>query len=390
MSRSSETLARVLHPSARPLPSMAIVSTFPPTACGLATFASALAIGLEQIGVERIGVVRSTTESALPFDDRVLSVLKPGSRQSMSLAASCLDDFDYALIQHEYGIYGGDNGDEVLELISRTSTPVITTLHTVPLTPSDKQRHILESIVQMSAAVVTMTHTARERLVSLYDVDENKVAVIAHGARFVPSPPRNSSSHFDLLTWGLLGPGKGIEWVVDAMGLLSHTHPHVRYTVAGTTHPKVFERDGDAYRNSLMQRARENGVSSQVLFDSKYRSVDDLVDLAHRSSLVVLPYDSFDQITSGVLVDAVAAGKPVIATEFPHAVELVGRGCGMVVPHADPVALANAIQMVVDYPDTLRTMEEQAQKIGEEHDWSVVAASYCQLGGLLNVMARAS
>lgn len=387
---SSEAMARVLHPAARPLPSMAIVSTFPPTACGLATFASALADGLERIGVGRIGVVRSTSEVALPFDERVLSVLKPGSPRSLSLAASCLDEFDFALLQHEYGIYGGDNGDEVLELISRTSTPVITTLHTVPLAPSEKQRHVLESIVQMSAAVITMTHTARERLVSLYEVDEEKVAVIAHGARFVPSPPRDHSSRFDLLTWGLLGPGKGIEWVVDAIGLLARTHPQVRYTIAGTTHPKVFERDGDAYRNSLMQRARENGVSSQVLFDSKYRSVDDLIALAHRSSIVVLPYDSIDQITSGVLVDAVAAGKPVIATEFPHAIELVGRGCGVVVPHADPVALADAIRMLTDYPDVLRGMERQAHVIGQEHDWTAIAAAYCQLGGQLSTVAKAS
>lgn len=390
MSRPSESLARALHPSARPLPSMAIVSTFPPTACGLATFASALADGLDRIGVGRTGVVRSTSESALPFDERVLSVLKPGSPKSMNLAASCLDDFDFALVQHEYGIYGGDCGEEVLDLISRTSTPVITTLHTVPLAPSEKQRQVLESIVQMSAAVVTMTHTARERLVSLYDVDEEKLNVIAHGARFVPAPPRRSTDQFDLLTWGLLGPGKGIEWVVDAMGLLSRSHPHLRYTVAGTTHPKVFERDGDAYRNSLMKRARDNGVSSQVLFDSKYRSVDELVALAHRAAVVVLPYDSIDQITSGVLVDAVAAGKPVIATEFPHAIELVGRGCGVVVPHADPAALANAIQMLADYPDTLHSMEQRAHVIGQEHDWTTIAAAYCQLGDQLSTVARAS
>ena len=390
MRRPSESLARTLHPSARPLPSMAIVSTFPPTACGLATFASALADGLNRIGVGRTGVVRSTSESALPFDERVLSVLKPGSPRSMNLAASCLDDFDFALVQHEYGIYGGDCGEEVLDLISRTSTPVITTLHTVPLAPSEKQRQVLESIVQMSAAAVTMTHTARERLVSLYDVDEEKLNVIAHGARFVPAPPRRSMDRFDLLTWGLLGPGKGIEWVVDAMGLLSRSHPHLRYTVAGTTHPKVFERDGDAYRNSLMKRARDNGVSSQVLFDSKYRSVDDLVALAHRAAVVVLPYDSIDQITSGVLVDAVAAGKPVIATEFPHAIELVGRGCGAVVPHADPAALANAIQMLADHPDTLHSMEQRAHVIGQEHDWTTIAAAYCQLGDQLSTVARAS
>ena len=139
-----------------------------------------------------------------------------------------------------------------------------------------------------------------------------------------------------------------------------------------------------------MQRTRDNGVSSQVLFDSKYRSVDDLVALAHRASIVVLPYDSIDQITSGVLVDAVAAGKPVIATEFPHAIELIGRGCGVVVPHADPAALANAIEMLADYPDTLHSMEQRAIEIGREHDWTMVAAAYCQLGDQLSRVAKAS
>jgi glycosyltransferase involved in cell wall biosynthesis len=105
---------------------------------------------------------------------------------------------------------------------------------------------------------------------------------------------------------------------------------------------------------------------------------------------VVLPYDSIDQITSGVLVDAVAAGKPVVATEFPHAIELVGRGCGVLVPHADPAALANAIQMLTDYPDTLRSMEQQAITIGQEHDWKNVAAAYCQLGDQLSAVAQAS
>jgi len=383
-------MTRLLHPAARPLPSVAIVSTFPPTACGLATFASALARGLSKVGVERIGVVRSTPEPALPWDEAVLSVLKPGSPRSVKVAAGCLNEFDAVLLQHEFGIYGGDCGEEVLDLISETTSPVITTLHTVPLNPTAAQHHVLESVVQMSTAVVTMTHTARERLAALYDVDEEKVHVIPHGATVVPALPRKPSAHFDLLTWGLLGPGKGIEWVVDAVGLLAPVHPHVRYTVAGTTHPKVFERDGDAYRNSLMERARNNGVSSQVLFDSKYRSVDDLIDLAHRSSLVVLPYDSIDQITSGVLVDAVAAGRPVIATEFPHAIELTGRGCGVVVPHANPEAIADAVAGLIDHPETLRAMEECAEEIGQEHDWATIATAYCQLGGQLSAVAQAS
>lgn len=390
MTTINETMARRLHPASLSLPTMAIMSTFPPTPCGLATFASALAKGLARVGVERIGVVRSTPEAALPWDDMVLSVLKPGSSKSVALAARCLDEFDCALVQHEFGIYGGDCGEEVLDVICATTTPVITTLHTVPLNPIAKQRHVLESVTQMSSAVVTMTHTAKERLASLYDIDEEKVSVIPHGASFAPAPPKTDCDRFDLLTWGLLGPGKGIEWVIDAIGMLARSHPHIRYTVAGTTHPKVFERDGDAYRNSLMQRAHTNGVSSQVLFDSKYRSVPDLIDLAHRASLVVLPYDSIDQITSGVLVDAIAAGKPVIATEFPHAIELVGRGCGVVVPHANPEAIAESVATLIDRPGELRMMEEQALEVGQEHDWATIAAAYCQLGDQLSRVAQAS
>lgn len=371
--------SQAVHPSRFVPPSVGIVSTFPPTPCGLATFASALATGLRDVGVDRLGVVRSTTEETLPWDERVVSILRPGNPRSRLTAARALNEYDCVLVQHEYGIFGGESGEEVLDLLADLAVPVIPTLHTVPLTPSPSQRRVLESLVNMGAASVTMTEAARSRLVGSYDVDPDKVTVIPHGATIVQRSSEPATDTFTLLTWGLLGPGKGVEWVIDALAMITDELPHVRYVVAGQTHPKVFEREGDRYRNMLMDRAVQRGVADRVIFDSKYRALDDLGALVARSSMVVLPYDSTDQITSGVLVDALAAGRPVISTEFPHAVELVGGGTGLLVPHRNPAAMASAIRHVVTHPDDFSRMEERAETIGLLHDWRSVASSYCAL-----------
>lgn len=379
--------SRALHPSRFRPASLGLVSTFPPTPCGLATFASALATGLGAVGVDRLGVVRSTTDETLPWDERVVSILRPGSPASRSTAARALNEFDAVLVQHEYGIYGGESGGEILDLLTDLAVPSIITLHTVPTAPTDSQRHVLETLVAMGAAAVTMTEAARRRLVGNYDVDPDKVAVIPHGATIFHRSGTPDPDVFTLVTWGLLGPGKGIEWVIDAMALVADEFPQVRYIVAGQTHPKVFEREGDRYRNMLMDRAQHHGIVDRVLFDSKYRSLDDLGDMVAHSTVVVLPYDSTDQITSGVLVDALAAGRPVIATEFPHATELVASGTGLLVPHRSPEALASAIRHMVSNDSDLHAMEERARSVGVQHDWHVVAADYCAL--VESVVSRA-
>jgi glycosyltransferase involved in cell wall biosynthesis len=378
-----------LHPSRLRSTSIGVVSTFPPTPCGLATFASALTKSLGDVGVERLGVVRSTTDETLPWDERVVSILRPGNPTSRMTAARALNEFDSVLVQHEYGIFGGESGEEVLDLLADLAVPVVVTLHTVPLSPSPSQRHVLETLVGMGAAAVTMTESARRRLIGGYDVDPDKVTVIPHGATIVRRNGNPSSKEFTLLSWGLLGPGKGVEWVIDAMGMIKDELPQVRYVVAGQTHPKVFEREGDRYRDMLMSRARQLGIADRVTFDSKYRSLEDLGALVAQSSIVVLPYDSTDQITSGVLVDALAAGRPVIATEFPHATELVGAGTGLLVAHRDAAAIASAIRHVATCPSDLHRMEQQAELVGRAHDWTSVAASYCALVDSLTTRVEA-
>ena len=153
-----------------------------------------------------------------------------------------------------------------------------------------------------------------------------------------------------LLSWGLFGPGKGIEWAIDAMADLKDLSPRPRYVVAGRTHPKVVSSQGEVYRDMLVARTWAQGVAASVTFDSAYRDVRSLTHLIQDATVVVLPYDSRDQVTSGVLVDALAAGRPVVATAFPHAVELLASGAGLVVPHGDPDALSTALRRVLTEP----------------------------------------
>lgn len=367
----------VLHPSFTSRPSFGILSTFPPTACGLATFAAALAQGLSDVGIDDIGVVRIADDDGMIFDDRVVAQLKPCSLASRINAVNALDSFDFVLIQHEYGIFGGEDGDEILDILARLSSPAIVTLHTVPPQPTPRQKMILEEIVEQAALTVTMTHIARRRLLSVCDVQRERVVTIPHGATLprVTAPTSTPSSPM-ALTWGLLGPGKGIEWVIDALALVKDVTPKINYVIAGQTHPKILANEGEKYRNMLKSRAERLGVSSQVTFDPQYRSLPELLDLISEATCVVLPYDSTDQITSGVLVDAVVAGRPVVATAFPHAVELLSNGSGMIVPHKDPSAIAEALRSIATSPDLVDSMSQAAEELAPAHNWMSVAARY--------------
>jgi polysaccharide biosynthesis protein PslF len=360
-------------------PSVAIVSTFPPTACGLATFSAALAAGFRQIGLHDIGIVRSSDDGSSSDDPRVVVELRPDDWHSIDSAVHALNSFDCVVLQHEYGIFGGNCGDDVLRILSQLTVPVVTTLHTVPTSPDAHQKRVLEDVVNLSDYSITMTAAARERLLSHYDVRPADIVTIPHGATLPPPVASRSATSPTVLTWGLLGPGKGIEWVIDALAEVSDVVPPITYVVAGATHPKVLAREGERYRESLMQRATERQVEDRVIFDQQYRTLPELLDMVSRATAVVLPYDSTDQITSGVLVDAVAAGVPVVATAFPHAVELLSSGAGVVVPHQSPPAIADALRTIVTRPNVAQSMRSRAAQLAADHSWPCVAAKYLEL-----------
>ena len=182
-----------------------------------------------------------------------------------------------------------------------------------------------------------------------------------------------------MLTWGLLGPGKGIEWAIDALSELSDLDPAPEYLIAGATHPKVRAQHGEVYREMLVERAATSTATASVCFDDTYRDLASLTELIQSADVVVLPYDSQDQVTSGVLVDAVAAGRPVVSTAFPHAIELLASGAGIVVPQRDPVALGRAIRSVLTDPRLAASMAAEARRLAPELAWSAVARRYGRL-----------
>ena len=307
--------------------------------------------------------------------------------------AACIDVLngtDVVIVQHEYGIYDGIDGESVLTLMAGIMVPIVLIAHTVVSEPTPTQRSVLEQACAIANVVVVMTETARERLLAGFGVDADKVIVIPHGAA---TPPASTSTVADtgrpgrrrprLLTWGLLGPGKGIEWAIDAFAGLADLDPAPTYVVAGATHPKVRAGGGESYREMLVDRAARSGSGPSVSFDDSYRDLESLTDLIRSADLVVLPYDSADQVTSGVLVDAIAAGRPVVSTAFPHAVELLSSGAGIVVPQRDPAALAAAIRTVLTDADRADAMAAEARRLAPELSWAAVARRYDALGAHL-------
>lgn len=316
--------------------------------------------------------------------------LDAGVPASLAEATAVLNGCDVAIVQHEYGVYGGPDGAEVLEILLGLTVPSIVVAHTVLLRPTNHQRAVLEAIARVATAVVVMAETARFRLCSRFDVDPSKVTMIPHGAT-LPTPRQrpDRSGRPVVLTWGLIGRGKGIEWAIDAMADLRDLVPRPRYVVAGRTHPKVIALEGEAYRDMLTARSWSRGVGSSVTFDPTYRDLASLTQLVQGASVVVLPYDSHDQVTSGVLVDALAAGRPVVATAFPHAVELLSSGAGIVVPHKDPAALAAALRRVLAEPGLGATMANEAARLAPAFAWPAVARKYAELAKRFLVDARA-
>jgi glycosyltransferase involved in cell wall biosynthesis len=362
--------------------SYALLSTYPPTQCGLATFTAALLAQLRQSG-DRAFVVRVLDEPGGQAGTEVVQDLVTGSAASAAAAVETLNGFDVVIVQHEYGIYGGPDGQDVVSLVEALHVPTMVVLHTVLSDPSARQRAILNALIASAGAVVTMTQTARARLLEHYQANPEKVRVIPHGAadnRVRASP---GAGRPRVLTWGLLGPGKGIEHAIDAMRILRDRGLQADYVVAGQTHPRVLAHSGEAYRRNLESRARARGVAGQVHFDDRFLPAAALSQLIGSASVVLLPYDSREQVTSGVLIEAVTAGKPVVSTCFPHATELLTGGAGLLVGRQDPHGIAGALQRVLSEPGLSAGMSRRSAELAPGLLWPAVANSYRDLAATL-------
>jgi glycosyltransferase involved in cell wall biosynthesis len=365
----------------------ALLSTYPPTQCGLATFAEALLTHLP-LADDRAAVVRVLDEPAPRPAEEVVHDLVAGSVASASAAADVLNGFDVVIVQHEYGIYGGPDGQDVVSLLEALHVPIIVVLHTVLASPSPRQRLILERVIAASSAVVTMTETGRSRLLGNYGIAAEKIFLIPHGSadNRAAKVPTAKLGRLKVVTWGLLAPRKGIEHAIDAIAMLKRRGLHVDYQVAGQTHPRELRRDGEGYRRALKSLATSGHVADRVHFDSRFRTVAALGQLISAADVVLLPYDSAEQVTSGVLIEAITAGRPIVSTRFPHAVELLGAG--LLVDRKDPAGLANALQRVLTEPGLSARMSQYSAELAPQLLWPAVARSYRELASAL-IQARA-
>lgn len=365
------------------------LSTFPPTRCGLATFTHSLSTAMADAPHADVRVIRvlDADEARRAAPTRIHAaqdvVLVPGDRASAMRTAASLNAGDIAIVQHEYGIYGGTDGDEVLQVLRAVRVPIIAVLHTVLAHPTPGQRSVLEQVGALAASIVVMTETARTLLLQHYAVQSSKVALIGHGVHAAKVVPPRHERGRHVLTWGLIGPGKGLEWGIRAMAHLAD--PRAHYTVLGQTHPKVLAWEGERYRDHLRDVIDELALADTVTLDDRYLDADGLALAVAAADVVLLPYDSREQVTSGVLVEALAAGLPVVATAFPHAIELLDRGPGIVVEHEDPEAIARALRTVFAGPAPVGAVVP----VVVEATWGEVARRYESLAAQLRTAVAA-
>jgi glycosyltransferase involved in cell wall biosynthesis len=364
-----------------PDPSIGFVSTFPPTVCGIASYTESLVAAVSHrrsgnlTGV--VGLVDGPTErSASP----VLMHHRTGNRASLRHATELLSTFGAVSIQHEFGIWGQRDGVEVLDFISRLSVPTAVTLHTVLEEPTRNQRSITEGLCRLTERIVVMSQTASTRLSDRYEVDPDRISVIPHGADSRLAGPSLARGDRPLiLTWGLIGPGKGLEWAIRAMTEITDMRPAPRYLIAGATHPHVRQNSGETYRSSLVALTQSLGLSSMVEFDDRYLNRRSLARLVRSADVVVLPYESAEQVTSGVLVEAIAASKPVVATQFPHAVELLSGGVGAVVPSGDPQVLGAKLRQILSDRPTRDYMTSRTRLLAADWYWPTIGERFADV-----------
>ncbi|HEY8492123.1 MAG TPA: glycosyltransferase family 4 protein [Dehalococcoidia bacterium] len=366
----------------------AIVSTYPPRRCGLASFAAHLRQGLLAAGAAEVPVVAVVREAGGAWPPEVVMTLPQDEDWAYVEAARYLNrsGVDAVLLQHEFGIFGGEVGRMVLQLLSSLSVPVITTLHTVLSRPGPEQRAVLQRVIRASRAVVAMAGRAVHLLRDVYGAPPEKIVYIPHG---VPAPPPGTPEGWKerlglagrtvAMTFGLIGPGKGIELALDAMAEAAPRCPDLLYLVVGATHPDIARASGESYRQGLEERVRRLGLDGHVRFVNRYLDEEELLGYLAACDIYITPYQEPQQITSGTLTYAVAMGKAVISTPYAYAEERLGGGAGWLVPFGDAAALARALVALARNPELRAGLGRRARERARGFAWPEVGARYLDL-----------
>ena len=375
---------------------IATFSTFPPRACGIGTFGFDVRESLLGLpGVDDVGSIAVVDQPSSPQRPELLATVSQDVRGDYIRAARLLArlDYDVVLLQHEYGIYGGTDGEYVLSFAQELAQPLVATLHTVLSQPSPHQLQVLTALCREAERVIVMTETAQRLLVQVEACPLDKIRVVPHGAPVVLGQRREEQaagrrphyvapapggyariqSRFLLSSFGLISSGKGFETAIRALPSIVGRHPEVLYLIAGRTHPEIARREGEQYRLMLERLVVDLGLSDHVEFDDRFLSIDELADLLAATDVFVTPYAGREQIASGALTFAIAAGCAAISTPYWYAEDILASGAGRIVPFADSEALAEAVCELIEHPAALAAAQAEARRIGDGLAWPSVA-----------------
>ncbi len=366
---------------------IAFVGNALPRRCGIATFTCDLELAMRHLPeVAQTAIIAMCDPGGqYAFPPQVRWSVAQDDRGGYLAAADFINaqDFDVVCLQHEFGIYGGEAGEYILDLIAAVDAPLVTTLHTVLDQPNDGQRRVIEAIIAASARVVVMARKGRRILIDQYGADPAKILVIPHGIPEVPlvlpqyaKEKLGFAHHRIILTFGLISPNKGIETMIEAMLVVLAMVPDALYVVMGATHPALLRADGEAYRESLRAKVTALGLDGHVVFIDRFVERPELLDHIAMCDVYVTPYLVESQMTSGTLAYSHGLGRPVVSTPYWHAAELLEDGSGLLVPFADPDRLGLAVADLLTDDEARLAMGRKAYVASRAMTWANTASRY--------------
>jgi len=362
---------------------IAFASSYPPRRCGIAAYTSDLA----RASGNREIVALTPPDHETPYPTEVHHRIRRDVADDYPRVARALDRcrVQAVSIQHDFGIWGGVDGDFVLDFVRALSLPAVATLHAVPRRPTPGQRRVLVDLVQATAATVVLSEAAADGLTSVYGIDRGRITVIPHGSPDLPLiEPSQAKAGLGLseaplvLSFGLLGPSKGFQLAIAAMPAVVAAVPDARYVILGPTQPDLLRQEGQAFRRSLADQVQSLGMGGHVELIDRFVGRTELGRWIQAADAVVTPYPDLEQSVSGTLSHAMGAGKAIVSTPFACATELLAGGRGVIVK-ANPAALAAALIALLGDPARRAAVGARAHAYSRELLWPGIAQRYQQL-----------